>query len=70
MPRYFFHIEDGGRVTDPTGEVLPDEQAAREAAEEIASQLASDAESDWRITVTNEAGEKIADVPARPRILH
>jgi hypothetical protein len=72
MPRYFFHIEDAGQVTDPLGEDLPDENAALEAAEQVACQLAADGTSaaDWRIRVTNEAGEKVAEVPAWRRTLH
>jgi hypothetical protein len=73
MPRYFFHIkEDGGWVIDPQGEDLPDEDAAREAAEQVASQISADPQAgiDWRITVTNEAGEKVAEVPAWRRTLN
>jgi hypothetical protein len=72
MPRYFFHIEDGGRITDPTGEDFPDEGAAREAAEQVASQISSSSSgsAEWRITVTNEAGETVAEVNAWRRTLH
>jgi hypothetical protein len=72
MPRYFFHIEDGGRITDPTGEDFPDESAAREAAELVASQISSNNSGgdEWRITVTNEAGDTVAEVHAWRRTLH
>jgi hypothetical protein len=72
MPRYFFHIENGGRVTDPRGEEFPDEDAALEAAEQVASQISANprAGDDWRIMVTNEAGERVAEVPAWRRTLN
>jgi hypothetical protein len=72
MARYFFPIEDGGRITDPTGEDFPNEDAAREAAEVVASQILSDSlgGSELRITVTNESGDTVAEVRAWRRTLH
>jgi hypothetical protein len=72
MPRYFFHIEDGGRITDPTGEDFPNEDAALQAAEQVASQILSDSFGgpELRIMVTNEAGDTVAEVHAWLRTLH
>ena len=72
MARYFFPIEDGGRITDPTGEDFPNEDAAREAAEVVASQILSDSlgGSELRITVTNKSGDTVAEVRAWRRTLH
>jgi len=72
MPRYYFHIEDGAHITDPTGEGLPDEHAALEAAEQVASQISGHegAGEQWRITVTNEAGQRVGEIRAFRRTLH
>ena len=35
MPRYFFHVHDGGSVPDDLGVNLPDIDAARSAAIEL-----------------------------------
>jgi hypothetical protein len=35
MPRYFFHLEDGERIEDKRGHVLPDDDAALREAKRI-----------------------------------
>lgn len=39
MPRYYFKIEDGRPITDPTGEELPGHEAAQRAAVQIMSEV-------------------------------
>ncbi|OAF10764.1 hypothetical protein AYJ54_10505 [Bradyrhizobium centrolobii] len=39
MPRYFFHIHDGGSVLDDVGLELPDISAARTAAIELSGEI-------------------------------
>jgi uncharacterized protein DUF6894 len=60
MPRYFFHVHDGGSVPDDLGLTLPDLDAARIAAIELSREiLRSDViepfqdHTSWRIEVSN-----------------
>jgi hypothetical protein len=39
MPRYFFHVHDGGSVLDDVGIELPDISAARTAAIELSGEI-------------------------------
>ena len=39
MPRYFFHVHDGGSVRDDLGLNLPDIDAARTAAIELSREI-------------------------------
>ncbi len=39
MPRYFFHVHDGGSVLDDIGLELPDIAAARTAAIELTGEI-------------------------------
>jgi hypothetical protein len=64
VPQYFFRVENGEPIAGEPEE-FPDDGAARTAAEDIARELSKnriDGEQ-WRIVVTNEAGEQIAVVP-------
>ncbi len=62
MPRYFFHMQDGGAFRDEDGVVLPDTLAARVEASRALGQLLSEHPAEvWRderffVTVTDEAG--------------
>jgi hypothetical protein len=48
LPRYFFHVQDGQEIPDPTGTVLPDLDAAREQAVRFSGELLRDnAKSFW-----------------------
>jgi len=48
MPRYFFHIDNGEFVPDPTGTELPDLDAARLEAVRAAGEMIIEAkESFW-----------------------
>jgi hypothetical protein len=61
MPRYFFHVEDGKRFLDKTGEDLPSLEAARDTATRTTVDLLKGGFKDgvwngdpWRIWVTDE----------------
>jgi hypothetical protein len=64
MPRYFFHLEGGDRIADKRGLDLPDDIAARHEAEKIATALRRARGPVWRVTVTNEAGHEVTEIPA------
>ena len=60
MPRYFFHVHDGGSVPDDLGLNLPDIRAARIAAIELSREILSSEiigpfhnRPCWRIEVSN-----------------
>ena len=65
MPRYFFHTEDGRRLSDAEGTDLPDERTARNEAVCLLGQLMrEDPEGFWahgsfRLTVADAAGETL-----------
>jgi hypothetical protein len=64
VPQYFFRVENGEPIAGEPEE-FSDDAAARAAAEDIARELSQnrvDGEQ-WRIVVTNEAGELVAVVP-------
>jgi len=60
MPRYHFHLADGGRDPDNEGVELADIQAARLAAVQFAGDLLRDSPQElwekgtWRVEVTDE----------------
>lgn len=60
MPRYHFHCEDGRRLPDPEGTVLPSDDAAKlEAVRVMAELLREDPHLFWahecfRLTVTDD----------------
>lgn len=63
MPRYFFHIDDGVLVTDPTGADLPNIEAAHAEAVKAAGSILKDFDGDfwasgkpWVMSVTDEQG--------------
>jgi hypothetical protein len=66
MPRYFFDVEDGHRLFDPTGFVCDDDIAAVIRATVLAVGVALDKPGDdpeRRIAVINDAGRTIGTVP-------
>jgi hypothetical protein len=65
MPLYYFHIEDGEPVVDPTPEELPDDDAAKVHARQIAADLArgNHLGAEWRVVAKNQSGEIIVEVP-------
>jgi hypothetical protein len=64
MPQYLFRVENGEPV-DGEPEEFADDGAARAAAEDLARELSKNRSSgdQWRIVMTNAAGEQIAVVP-------
>lgn len=68
MPRFFFNVA-GAEVIDQDGEECSSEAAAREEALESAREILSDGVlsgrdmTDWKITVTNEKGQAVFEVP-------
>jgi hypothetical protein len=62
VPRYFFHMEDGGAFRDREGTVLPDSHAARLEAAHVLGELLKEHPADvWRddrfcVTVTDDTG--------------
>jgi hypothetical protein len=65
MPRYFFHLKNVGFTSEPLADVFPDDDAARKAAGEVALEVAKlTGNRQFRVFVTDDAGDKIADVAA------
>jgi hypothetical protein len=63
MPRYYFHLEGGERITDKRGRDLPDDYAARREAEGIAAALQRSRGRVWGVIVTNEWGHELIEIP-------
>ena len=62
--RYFFHLQNGKRISDTEGNEFPDDNAAMVEATIVAKELGrhrSDAVA-WRLVVTNLAGERVGQV--------
>jgi hypothetical protein len=68
MPRYFFHLENGGRIEDKRGHNLPDDSAARREAEGIAAALLRSRGRVWSVVVTNEWGHDVIEIPGTGRV--
>jgi hypothetical protein len=66
VPRFYFHVENGGRITDPHGQEFTTEAAARRHAEQMAAGPAKNplSDADWRVRVTDETGTEIATIQA------
>jgi len=68
MPRYYFTIEDGRPIEDPTGEELPDDAAARLAAVQIMAEVMTGhvldliPEGRLSVQVSDEAQQQIFSV--------
>jgi len=65
---YFFHIENGERITSDEGEEFPDDQAAMREAELIAGNLSKNkiGPTNLRVIVTNREGHQVGEVPVVP----
>jgi hypothetical protein len=56
MPRYFFHVQDGERIPDEEGLILPGPDAARKEAVVAAGEMLKDSAAkvwtgeDWRMS--------------------
>ena len=68
MPRYFFHVRDGGSVFDDDTENHPTREAAEAKAAQLARELAADEKtySSYNVVVTDENGNEIARLPIAP----
>ena len=65
MPLYFFHLENGDRITGDEGEAFPNDEAALAEAESIAADLSRNqiTPTGLRVIVTDPAGKSIGEVP-------
>lgn len=65
MPRYFFHLHDGGSYPDEVGQELPDEEAVRLEAMNALPDIARDTipkdgdKQGYMILVTDENGTAV-----------
>lgn len=64
MPRYFFSLEDGSKLSEDEGEDLADDEAARAVALEIARDLARNKRNpgDLRVVVKTAEGTVVGEV--------
>jgi hypothetical protein len=62
---YFFHVEDGTCISDPTGEEFPDDASAMEEAVRVAKALSRQRllGHPWHVLVKNADGLRIGQVP-------
>jgi hypothetical protein len=75
MPRYFFNVEDGHRLFDPSGFVCDDDVAAVIRATVLAVGISIDKPEDdpkRRIAVVNDQGHEVGTVPvySKPSFEH
>ena len=65
MRCYFFHIENGHRISGEVGEEFPDDRAALQEAEVIADDLSKNQISPNRlkVIVTDDTGKQVGEVP-------
>jgi hypothetical protein len=63
--RYFFNLEDGMCISDPSGEEFPDDAAAMLHAAQLAKDLSKTRKRahSWRVVVKNAVGVRIGQVP-------
>ena len=66
--KYFFHLEDGACIRDPTGEEFPDDAAALLEAVVVARELSKLRVHayEWRVVIKNADGLHIGSVPLVP----
>jgi hypothetical protein len=70
MPRYFFDVEDGHRLSDAKGFVCDDDSAAIIKAMVLAVGVSLDTPEDdpgRQIAIINDQGRKIGNVPVYSR---
>jgi hypothetical protein len=63
--KYFFHLEDGTCIRDPTGEEFPDDAAALLEAAKVAHELSKARVhiDEWRVVVRRAIGRHVGSVP-------
>ena len=65
MPRYFFHVQDGARIIDEEGTVLPGLTEARAQAIITSGEMLKEngrglwGGIEWRMWVTDETGDTV-----------
>ncbi len=65
MPRFYFHVRDGGEFIDREGHEFPNPEKAREEAVISAGEAIRDlgkqfgAGGEWRMDVTDESGAAV-----------
>jgi hypothetical protein len=64
MAHYFFEVQDGHRLTDPSGIECRTEEEAIKQAKVIAAQIAADvpASANRRVAVIDDRGREIASL--------
>ena len=65
MPLYFFHIENGHRITSDEGEEFSGDKSALQEADAIAADLSR---NQVRPTGLRYAGDQVAEVPLVPQL--
>jgi hypothetical protein len=65
MPSYFFHIENGNRISADTTAEFPDDLSAFRDAETIADELSRNqlGPTGLRVIVNDHAGRPVGNVP-------
>jgi hypothetical protein len=65
MTIYFFHVEDGVCISDPSGQEFPDDASAMQEAVNVAKQLSRQRIKGhpWHVLVKNADGLRIGEVP-------
>ena len=68
--RYFFHLEDGACIRDPTGTHFDDDAAALREAKKVADELSKLPvhSHDWSVVVKNAKGIRVGSVPLTPSL--
>jgi hypothetical protein len=66
--KYFFHLENGACMRDPTGQEFADDAAAMREAAKVARELSKLRvhAHKWRVVVRNADGLHIGSVPLVP----
>jgi hypothetical protein len=67
MPRYFFSVEDGRKISEDEGEDLANDEAARATGLEIARDLTknNDNPSDLRVVIRRDDGTVVCEIPLK-----
>lgn len=68
--KYFFHLEDGSCIRDPTGTEFQDDAAALLEATKVARELSRLPvhKHDWHVVVKNAHGIRVGAVPLMPNL--
>jgi hypothetical protein len=68
MPRYYFGVRNGHFIHDPSGTILPDDEAARAFAKKVIEQLMQHGDArqyaGWTIDITTD-DRTVGSIPFR-----